>query len=106
MNWYSIIVTILMVIGGFLAEYFKTKQKLWDKVNEYIDQAEEAYKNVTKAGKEKFNHVVSVLFELVPVPLRIIITKEMIGNIVQKAFDAIASYASKQLDKVVDKIAE
>lgn len=106
MNWYSIIVTILMVIGGFLAEYFKTKQKLWNKVNEYIDQAEEAYKDVTKAGREKYNAVTDALFKLVPVPLRVIITKEMIGNIVQKAFDAIASYASKQLDKVVDKIAE
>lgn len=106
MNWYSIIVTILMVIGGFLAEYFKTKQKLWDKVNGYIDKAEEAYKDVAKSGAQKHEYCIQVLHELVPAPLKLFITREMISEIVDKAFDAIASYAAKQLDKVVDKIAE
>lgn len=106
MNWYSIIVTILMVIGGFLAEYFKTKQKIWDKVNAYIDKAEEAYKDVAKSGSSKRQFVLEALWEIVPAPMKIFITKDMIEAIIQKAFDAIASYASKQLDKVVDKIAE
>ena len=104
MNWYSIIVTILMVIGGFLAQYFRTKQELWNKVNGYIDKAEETYADVTKAGQVKFNYVVDVLSDLVPLPLRVIITRETIANIVQKAVDAIASYATKQLDKVVDNV--
>jgi len=45
--------------------------------------------------------VVNYLFSLLPLAVRDFITKEMIAEIVQRTFDAMAQYASMQLDKAL-----
>lgn len=96
-------VVAYFVLGG-LAVYFKYNTKLNQKVTTYINEAEEQFQSVTKSGGLKFQWVVDRLYALIPTPLNLIFTKEMIGVLVQTAFDGMASYATKQLDKVVDKV--
>lgn len=40
MNWYSIITTIIWVIFGFLAVYFKNRIDLVEKAEEAVNMAE------------------------------------------------------------------
>ena len=103
-NIYSIVMTALMVIFGFLCSYIKTKTNLISKAGDFINKAEEDYKDVSKAGMQKHETVVEWLYSLVPAPMKIFITRQMIAEITQTAFDRMAEYATKQLDKVVDKI--
>lgn len=92
---------VAMVILGFLVSYFKTKTKVLDSVASKIAEAEEIYKDTTKAGGKKFNYCVEYLYSLVPSAFTKILTKEVIGTIVQGTFDSISSYAKIALDKVV-----
>ena len=103
-NIYSIVMTALMVIFGFLCSYIKTKTNLISKAGDFINKAEEDYKDVSKAGAQKFEFVVEALYGLVPAPMKMFITRQMISEITQKVFDQATEYATKQLDKVVDKI--
>ena len=105
-NWYSILTTILWVVFGFLVTYFKEKTKLVEHAKYAINSAEKQYELYTKVGYQKFEYAVDMLANLVPAPLKIFITRELIGEIVQKAFDGMEAYAKKQLDKVVDKVIE
>ena len=45
-NIYSIVMTALMVIFGFLCSYIKTKTNLINKAGDFINKAEEDYKDV------------------------------------------------------------
>ena len=113
-NWYEIIGYILTVIFGALSIYFKRSAAAQSKAAEvenwiaeikgsaakYIVKAEQTFEG-TQRGGEKFEWVVERLYILLPVPMRAFITKEMIGDIVQGAFDAIADYATTQLDKAL-----
>lgn len=103
-NLYSIVTTVLMVVFGFLCSYIRTKTSLIDKAGDFINKAEEDYKDVSKAGMMKHEAVVEWLYSLVPAPMKIFITRQMIAEITQTAFDQMADFATKQLDKVVDKI--
>lgn len=49
-NIYSIVMTTLMIIFGFLCSYIKTKTNLISKAGDFINKAEEDYKDVSKAG--------------------------------------------------------
>lgn len=74
--------------------------------NKFIAEAEDKYKDTTNMGGVKFAEVVDRLHALVPEMLQDFITKEMIGSIVQKAFDEIEEYVALQLDKAINKIGE
>lgn len=99
----QIIVPILTIIFGALSVYFKTNEKLRNSSIEYIIKAEELYKDTTKAGGMKFNWVVDTLYNLVPIPLRVVVTKKCIEKIVQSTFDGIEAYAHTQFDKILEK---
>ncbi len=103
-NVYNIVVTILLCVAGFLFSYLKTKSTVIRKAGDFINKAEENWASVSHAGAEKFQWVVKSLHSLLPMPLKPFITEAMIAEIVQKVFDSMAEYATKQLDKVVDKI--
>ena len=102
MDIFTIIITILFVIAGFLASYFKTKTKLLSKVAEIIAEAEVVYKDFTKYGGVKFNYCVDFLYGLVPKILRCIITRPIIEKLVQNTFDSIIAFIEKELDKKID----
>jgi len=100
----DIVEIILYVTLGGLALYCQSKSKLKEKATSFIAQAEEVYIDATKAGGIKHQYVVDKLYELTPAYLKMIITKDMISNIVDNAFASIEVYAKLQLDKSTDKI--
>lgn len=95
-------IAIYLVIGA-AALYFQYNTKLNQKATEYINKAEELYKDSTKAGGTKFNWVVDKLYDILPSPMKLVFTKETIAVLVQRTFDEIQSYAVKQLDKKLTK---
>ena len=118
-NWLNILTTIVAVLFGGLSWYLKlsatgaklkktveeTLKEITTKAVEYIAEAEEAYVDATKAGGEKFEYVVDLLMKLIPDQLEVIITREMVENIVQSTFEAIEAYAQTALDEALkDKI--
>lgn len=103
-NIYSILITVGLCLLGYVTSYIRTKSKLIQKAGDLINTAEENYKSVTHSGEQKFNAVVTWLYDMTPAPLKIFITKQMISEIVQKVFDNLQEFANKQLDKVVDNI--
>lgn len=102
----QIVLPLLAIFFGALSAYFAENEKLQNGAIKYIAEAEEIYKDATKAGGMKFAFVVDSLYNLVPVPLRIIITRNLIEGIVQKSFDSIEEYAKIQIDKAVNKYIE
>jgi len=98
-----IAVPILTLIFGTLSAYFRARDKLRDSSIKYIAEAEELYKDNTKAGKEKFSWVVEALYDLIPAPLKMFITKKCIEKIVQSSFDAIEDYAKMQFEIAIEK---
>lgn len=96
-------VPILTLIFGALSAYFRARDKLRDSSIKYIAEAEELYKDSTKAGKEKFSWVVEALYDLIPAPLKMFITKKCIEKIVQSSFDAIEDYAKMQFEIAIEK---
>ena len=105
-NWYSIIVTVVLAILGYIVTYIRKRTEIINKASEFINTAEEEYNSSTKQGETKFKAVVSWLSDMVPAPLRPFITHEMIAKIVQQVFDQMAKFADKQLDRIVDKIVD
>lgn len=99
----QILMPILTIAFGALSAYLRTNEKLRSSSIKYIAEAEEMYKDITKAGGQKFAWVVDTLYNLVPVPMRILITRSCIEKIVQSTFDGIEEYAKTQLDKAIDK---
>lgn len=99
----TIIRIALYLVIGAAALYFQYNTKLNKKATEYINKAEELYKDSTKAGGTKFNWVVDKLYDILPVPMKLVFTKETIAVLVQRTFDEIQSYAVKQLDKKLTK---
>lgn len=96
----EIIKIVAYVVLGGLSIWYSANAKLKGQVGSIIEEAEEMYKDTTKAGGLKHEYVVTQLYNLLPTPMRIFFTKEMMGQIVDNAFEAIESYAKKQLDKI------
>lgn len=117
-NILNLLQTVFSLIVAGIALYLKFSTKAQTKAKEvqeviseittraviYIREAEENYKDTTKAGGEKFAQVVDKLYALVPEGLNKIITRAMIEEIVQSTFNEIEEYARTTLDKAVDKI--
>ena len=104
-NWLEIIVTVGYILLGAIALYYKSNSLLQSKVNTLINIAEE---NITgfKRGGERFVWVVDTLYKWVPVPLRGIISRSVIEDIVQRTFDNVKLFAKRELDKQLEKILE
>lgn len=99
----QLILPILTILLGALSAYLRTNERLRSSSIKYITEAEEMYKDVSNAGGQKFSWVVDTLYNIVPSPLRVIVTKKCIEKIVQSTFDSIEEYAKTQLDKAIDK---
>lgn len=98
----NIFYIIAMVFLGFTTIWYKGNANLKTAVSDLISEAEYLYKDSSKAGGEKFNWVVDQLYNLLPLPLKAIISKQMIGQIVQSSFNAMSLYAKSQLDRLTD----
>ena len=94
--------TGLLLLGVGLA-YYRTNAKLQEYVAGLIASAERRYTD-TKSGGVKFAFVCDRIYDMVPLPLRVVITRQMVEQLVQGTFDAMAKYAKTQFDKTVDKL--
>lgn len=97
------LIPLLTIILGALSAYLRAQGKLKESSFKYIVEAEEIYKDFTKSGGEKFSWVVDTLYELIPAPLKIMISKKCIEKIVQNSFDGIEKYATMQLDMAFER---
>lgn len=100
----NILEIVCAILLGGLSIYFRTNARLKETVGDYIAEAEYVYKDTVKAGGQKHEYVVDHLYNLIPVYMRPIFTKDMISGIVDRAFEAIEQYGKMQLDKAVDKL--
>jgi hypothetical protein len=102
----ELIIPLLTVIFGALSAYLRTNEKIMNSSIKYITEAEDMYKDVSKAGGQKFTWVVDTLYNMVPRPLRVVITKKCVEKMVQGTFNGIEAYAKTQIDKAVDNYFE
>ena len=104
----ELLIEILKITGyvllGGLSLYLKTKETLKEKAAGAIAEAETEYKDVTNAGGAKFECAVEKLYALVPAAFKPVITRAIIGNIIQSVFDSVEAYAKTQLNKIAEKI--
>jgi hypothetical protein len=91
----NIVLVVLSVGFAFLSYYLDIKKNLLERANGEISKAEDT----GKKNAEKMAFVVEQLKKIVPKVMRFIFTDRVIEKIVQKAFDAIEDYASKQNKK-------
>ena len=98
----NVIEIVLYIILGGIAIWFKTNAKINKAVNGLIDKAEDEFTGF-KQGNEKFQAVTDWIYEIIPSSLKAFFPKKFIEELIQNAFEQSASYAKKQLDKVVDK---
>ncbi len=102
----ELVIPLLTVIFGALSAYLRTNEKIISSSIKYITEAEEMYKDESKAGDQKFTWVVDTLYNMVPRPLRVVITKKCVEKMAQSTFNGIESYAKTQIDKAVDSYFE
>lgn len=101
----NILSLIFMAVFGGLALWFKGNGTLSSLAAGFIAEAEALYRDVTKAGGEKFTWVVERLYGVFPSAIRPFIPKSLVESVVQSTFDAIEKYAKLQLDKLAGGIA-
>ena len=104
-SYLAIIEAALMLLLGALAAYYATNARLRDWVAHLITQAEASYQGI-RAGGEKRAWVVSKLWEMIPAPLRGVVTKQLPEELVQGTFDSMELYAKTQADKVINRFLE
>ena len=86
-----IVIYACTLLFGGLALWYQGNAKISGWVAALIEQAEELYGDLTKAGGFKFEWVVGRLYDLL---------RSLIEQIVQTTFDAIEGYAKMQLDRL------
>ena len=102
----QIIVSVLVVILGYLSLYMKKRGDLVSMVTTAIAYAEDKYKNTKNSGGEKFEWVVDKLYSGIPAYLRPMISRKDVEKLVQSTFDEIEKYADMQLNGFVDKFVD
>ena len=102
MSVYEIIMTVVAVVFGFLSLYIKQKTNIYERAAEAIDMAEASYTDV-KQGGMKMYYAVQYVASFIPTPLRVVFTDDVAQSMIQFVFNSMAQYATKQLDKLVEK---
>lgn len=87
----NIVLAVLSVAFAFLSYYFQVRKKIVEQAEQEISNAQD----VTKDNAERMAYVVNQLYSIVPVPLRVILTKDKIEILAQEVFDRIKEYAKK-----------
>lgn len=100
MSYLAILEGVALLFFGAALWYYSSSAKLQGYVAGLITQAEAMYQGV-RTGGEKRAWVVGKLYDMIPKPLRRIITREILEALVQGTFDAMEQYAHTQADKLV-----
>lgn len=99
MDWFEIVLSVIVfIVGGFVA-YFGTKSSITSMVSYLIAQAEKT----ALTGSEKMQLVVSELYTKVPAVLKKLFTLETLEKIAQAIFDCMKEYAIEWANKQDEK---
>ena len=80
-----IAIAIVVIVLGFMAFWEIKKNGLKETALKLILEAEENMQN----GDEKMAYVIEKLMSLIPMPLQLFITENMIKALIQKVFDNV-----------------
>ena len=84
----SVVTIALMVIALFIYIAWQIKKNgLKEFATQMIVKAEDMYKK--GQNDEKFNYVVEKVIAMIPMPLQLFITEDMVKNFIQKVFDSV-----------------
>ncbi|MFQ9264501.1 MAG: hypothetical protein ACLR44_05330 [Clostridia bacterium] len=84
----SVVTIALMVIAFFIYIAWQIKKNgLKEFATQMIVKAEDMYKK--GQNDEKFNYVVEKVIAMIPMPLQLFITEDMVKNFIQKVFDSV-----------------
>lgn len=97
---------ILSVVAQFIRAYLKAKGEITEEAAHQIAVAEEVYSTVEKAGERKKNLCIDALYDMIPAPVKMFFTREMIGEIVQKVFDQVEKYKNVWIESSAEKLAQ
>lgn len=97
---------VLMALFGAIALYFKSSAVLKQLADEFVAQAENEYKGVSKSGGYKFDWVVNKIYEVMPTVLKMFISKSAVETAVQRAWEMAEQYATAAADKFVQQAVE
>ena len=87
----SVVTIALMVIAFFIYIAWQIKKNgLKEFATQMIVKAEDMYKK--GQNDEKFNYVVEKVIAMIPMPLQLFITEDMVKNFIQKVFDSVKQH--------------
>lgn len=92
---YEVIITVLLLIWVCLDTYFSARDKIKEHAQKAINYAE----NFEGAGEEKMKIAIEQVKSAIPRIIRFAFSNDKIKGIVQKVFDNMEEYATKQLAK-------
>ena len=95
---------ILSVVAQFIRAYLKAKGEVTEEAAHQIAVAEEAFATVEKAGEKKMQCCIDALYNMVPAPVKMFLTREMIGEIVQKVFDQVEKYKDVWIETAAEQL--
>lgn len=96
---WAIVCFILSVVAQFVSAYLKAKGHITEEAAHQIAIAEEAFATVEKAGERKMQLCIDALYGMVPSQVKLFLTREMIGEIVQRVFNSVEKYKDAWIDK-------
>lgn len=84
----SIVAIAIMVIAFIIYIVWQIKKNgLKEFVTQMIVKAEDMYKK--GQNDEKFNYVLEKVIAMIPMPLQLFITEDIVKNFIQKVFDSV-----------------
>ena len=101
---WAVVCFVLSVVAQFIAAYLKAKGHITEEAAHQIAIAEEAFSTVEKAGEKKMQYCIDALYDLIPAPVKLFLTREMIGEIVQRVFDNVEKYKDAWIDKAASEL--
>ena len=101
---WAVVCAIIGMVAQFIGAYLKAKGAVTEEAAHQIAVAEEVYASAEKAGEKKMQLCIDTLYELVPYQVRLFLTREMVGQIVQKVFDQVEKYKDVWIDKAASEL--
>lgn len=102
---WAIVCFILSVVAQFISAYLKAKGHITEEAAHQIAIAEEAFSTVEKAGEKKMQLCIDALYGMVPSQVKLFISREMIGEIVQRVFDNVEKYKDAWVEEAAQDLA-
>lgn len=102
---WAVVCFALSVIAQFIGAYLKAKGEITEEAAHQIAIAEEAFATVEKAGAKKMECCIDALYGMIPAPVKMFFTREMVGQIVQKVFDQVEKYKDVWIQAAAEELA-